>query len=938
MRNHMKRHALSFAAAVALVLGGGMQLCAAEKLATTVYHNGTIYTVTEDFHKPSQLDKPDTAEVVATLDGKIVFVGSESEARAKGLLNAANVGNIVDLKGKTMLPGFIDGHSHFPEQGKVDLFQANLNSAPIGKMNSIEDYIVALKERADKTPEGMLVSGWGYDDTLVAERAHPTKEDLDRASSVHPIIIKHTSDHLSAGNSLAFKLAGFDAGDINADGIYVRKGVEYPGVRTVKKADGTWDFTGVCAETEAMGLLDVPQTAKETIPNEGVRSVARASQIYAAAGVTTVDQGGSAFAMPTDYGNYGYALNEIQMGLKHGVLGNRTIMHPFGYMMLGTAELGKANREVLGWTGDNLDQPGDTPVMGADITSLDLKGVPAQMNGKAPEGLPAERIFMGAWKIIYDGSNQAYTGYFKTPGYYDPSFGDHPAGYTVAPGTSKETLEKMIDLYHGASQSVEVHTNGSWAAENYVTALEKAAAAHPSVKDTRDCAIHAQMMERQHIERLVGDYSKLDVTKDMYTELDGTAVDTELRAALQNGEVMKKLNTINSYFVNHAYYWGDRHMDIFMGPGRAKNMNPCGWSVAYDQPFSVHNDTKVTPISPLRSMEDAVTRISAPTSLGSGGNLISGEGKDLNSQRFYPETKDGEQKPFWNYDQRVNVLQALHATTIVPAFQNHMDTKIGSIAPTKFADFTILEQDPFKIDPSGIAEIRVMTTIVDDKPIYGFLPDTDTFAGQIAAGFEQPSGVSVNTFTGNAIDHATAEEEYASLPKGSNRLGTFEFTAEIKGGSSAIFQMNFLGNGASVSELGLYKLHATKVVPYAYGRPSTDEMKTSSGKWWIADIDDPTVALKASDTLAPNHTYMAFFIIADNDEDFDVETADGVIKDPVSLATTGALPDNGVSSDGGGSSGSGGCTVGSAPAYDLLALFLAFSAVAVVRVVRRRED
>ncbi|WP_303237857.1 amidohydrolase [uncultured Bilophila sp.] len=940
MRNHMKRHALSFAAAVALVLGGGMQLCAAEKLATTVYHNGTIYTVTEDFHKPSQLDKPDTAEVVATLDGKIVFVGSESEARAKGLLNAANVGNIVDLKGKTMLPGFIDGHSHFPEQGKVDLFQANLNSAPIGKMNSIEDYIVALKERADKTPEGMLVSGWGYDDTLVAERTHPTKEDLDRASSVHPIIIKHTSDHLSAGNSLAFKLAGFDAGDINAKGIYVRKGVEYPGVRTVKKADGTWDFTGVCAETEAMGLLDVPQTAKETIPNEGVRSVARASQIYAAAGVTTVDQGGSVFAMPIpQYGTVGYALNEIQTGLKHGVLGNRVIMHPFGYMVYGAAEIGEINRSVIGWTGAKLDTPpaGPEGTMGGDITSFSLKGIPAEMGGQAPKGLPAERIFMGAWKIIYDGSNQAYTGYFKTPGYYDPSFGDHPAGYTVAPGTSKETLEKMIDLYHGASQSIEVHTNGSWAAENYVTALEKAAAAHPSVKDTRDCAIHAQMMERQHIERLVGDYSKLDVTKDMYTELDGTAVDTDLRDALQNGEVMKKLNTINSYFVNHAYYWGDRHMDIFMGPGRAKNMNPCGWSVAYDQPFSVHNDTKVTPISPLRSMEDAVARISAPTSLGSGGNLISGEGKDLDAQRSYPETKGGELKPFWNYDQRVNVLQALHATTIVPAFQNHMDTKIGSIAPTKFADFTILEQDPFKIDPSGIAEIRVMTTIVDDKPIYGFLPDTDTFAGQIAAGFEQPSGVSVNTFTGNAIDHATAEEEYASLPKGSKRLGTFEFTAEIAGGVNAIFQMNFLGNGASVSELGLYKLHATKVVPYAYGRPSTDEMKTASGKWWIADIDDPTVALKASDTLAPNHTYMAFFIIADNDEDFDVETADGVIKDPVSLATTGALPDNGVSSDGGGSSG-GGCTVGSAPAYDLLALFLAFSAVAVVRVVRRRED
>ena len=89
-----------------------------------------------------------------------------------------------------------------------------------------------------------------------------------------------------------------------------------------------------------------------------------------------------------------------------------------------------------------------------------------------------------------------------------------------------------------------MHTNGSWAAEDYVTALEKAVAAHPEITDTRDCAIHGQMMERQHIERLVGDYSKLDATKD--TELSGTAVDPALRAALQDGELMKKQNLVNS--------------------------------------------------------------------------------------------------------------------------------------------------------------------------------------------------------------------------------------------------------------------------------------------------------------------------------------------------------------------------------------------------------
>ena len=191
---------------------------------------------------------------------------------------------------------------------------------------------------------------------------------------------------------------------------------------------------------------------------------------------------------------------------------------------------------------------------------------------------------------------------------------------------------------------------------------------------------------------------------------------------------------------------------------------------------------------------------------------------------MYPETKDGEQKPFWNYDQRINVLQALQATTIVPAYQNHMEDKIGSIASGKFADFTILDQDPFKIDPSGIAEIRVTTTIVGDDPIYGFLPDTDTFAGQIAAGFDQPSGVSVNNFEGRAIDHATADEKYASLPKGNKRLGTFEFTAEIKGGTSAVFQMNFLGNGAlrSVS-CPCTSCTTIRPCPYAYGEPSADE-------------------------------------------------------------------------------------------------------------------
>ena len=84
MKTRSKKHVLSFAAVMALILGGGMQLHAADRLADTVYHNGKIYTVTETMEEAKDVKNAKKADVVATLDGKIVFVGSKAEARAKG--------------------------------------------------------------------------------------------------------------------------------------------------------------------------------------------------------------------------------------------------------------------------------------------------------------------------------------------------------------------------------------------------------------------------------------------------------------------------------------------------------------------------------------------------------------------------------------------------------------------------------------------------------------------------------------------------------------------------------------------------------------------------------------------------------------------------------------------------------------------------------------
>ena len=71
--------------------------------------------------------------------------------------------------------------------------QVDLNSPPIGAIEDMDQLVAALAARAAELPEGQWVSGRGYDDTLLAEQRHPTRVDLDRASTTHPIYISHTS-------------------------------------------------------------------------------------------------------------------------------------------------------------------------------------------------------------------------------------------------------------------------------------------------------------------------------------------------------------------------------------------------------------------------------------------------------------------------------------------------------------------------------------------------------------------------------------------------------------------------------------------------------------------------------------------------------------------------------------------------------------------------
>ena len=212
------------------------------------------------------------ASAVAVIGDRISAVGSREEILAM----RDETTQFVDLGARALLPGFIDAHGHF---GGVATYSAllDLSSPPVGAMENIDDIVAAIRNwiEVNNVPAGDLVYGVGYDDSLLVELRHPNRDDLDRASTTHPIVIRHVSGHLSSANSLA--LANYNIG-VNT---------ENPAGGIVRRRLGTNEPDGVMEET-AMGLL--PGTGVLVDEELGWHLRREAADIYASFGITTIQE------------------------------------------------------------------------------------------------------------------------------------------------------------------------------------------------------------------------------------------------------------------------------------------------------------------------------------------------------------------------------------------------------------------------------------------------------------------------------------------------------------------------------------------------------------------------------------------------------------------------------------------------------------------------
>ncbi|WP_233131788.1 amidohydrolase [Robiginitalea sediminis] len=204
----------------------------------TMYYNGDIITM--------EGDSPQYAEALVVRDGRIEFVGNASE----GMEVAGKGHKMVNLEGKTLLPGFIDGHAHFANFS-LQAIGAQLLPPPDAGAKDIPTLIQILKDW--NTEENRALTGWvfgsGFDDSVLEEKRFPTRHDLDQVSTEDPIMIVHISGHFVSVNSKGLEKLGITADTPDPEGGIIRR-----------EADGKTP-NGVLEE-----LAAIPQMLKALLP------------------------------------------------------------------------------------------------------------------------------------------------------------------------------------------------------------------------------------------------------------------------------------------------------------------------------------------------------------------------------------------------------------------------------------------------------------------------------------------------------------------------------------------------------------------------------------------------------------------------------------------------------------------------------------------------
>ncbi|MES2707627.1 MAG: amidohydrolase [Verrucomicrobiota bacterium] len=391
-------------------------------MADTIYSGGSIITIN---------DAAPLAEALAVKDGKILAVGS----RADVLRTRSSSTILIDLGGKTLLPGFLDGHSHFINSLTVAT-QANVYAPPFGPGNTIEGIVGALRklQKEQNIKPGETIMAYGYDDNALPAGHQLSAADLDPFFPDNPVMVGHVSLHGAVLNSAALKKYNITAKTITPEGgIIARK-------------PGSSEPAGLLMETAFLPIFaQLPKPG----PEESMAALEKGQKIYAAAGITTAQEGATHLA----------DLRILQKGAAAGKLFIDVVAYPF-------------------------------------ITETDaiLKINPPSTFGKYQQGLK-----LGGIKITADGSPQGRTAFFTTPYLQGGPGGE--TDWRGEPTFPLPMLNGMIKKVYDLGLPLLIHANGD-AAIDAVLAGHEAALGDKKAGNHRTSIIHCQFVRKDQLEKI----------------------------------------------------------------------------------------------------------------------------------------------------------------------------------------------------------------------------------------------------------------------------------------------------------------------------------------------------------------------------------------------------------------------------------------------------
>ena len=229
----------------------------------TIYFNGNVITLDSD-----EL----VAEAIAIKDGKILAVGDSTDI----ISMSGEITRKVNLNGKTLVPGFIDAHSHLSGVA-VQVGTVNLLPPPDGPGQNIAALQQALRDfmaTSAMVKEHSVVIGFNYDDSQLEEARHPNRHELDAVSTEMPIMITHQSGHIGVYNTKALEMFGITAESVDPAGGIIRR------------ETGTNQPNGVLEENAHFALVYkmIPSSAVTGYLSEGEKQ-------YLSNGFTTIQDG-----------------------------------------------------------------------------------------------------------------------------------------------------------------------------------------------------------------------------------------------------------------------------------------------------------------------------------------------------------------------------------------------------------------------------------------------------------------------------------------------------------------------------------------------------------------------------------------------------------------------------------------------------------------------